>query len=82
MPARKTVTTFYNGEEICAAFRAEFDFEPGFRDGSPGGWYMNEASLECTSVEIVGKEFPFDELPGTVQELILSLADECDWSDY
>ncbi len=82
MPLRKTVTTHYNGEEISAVFRAEFEFEPGFRDGSPGGWHMNEASLECTGVDIVGKEFPLDELPGTVQEQILTLADECDWPVY
>lgn len=82
MPLRKTVTTCYNGEEISAVFRAEFEFEPGFRDGAPGGWHMNEASLECTALEMVGREFPFDELPGVVQEAILELADECDWNEF
>lgn len=71
-------TASYNGEEIQAVFSQTFVLDDYGVPGSPTFWSGMD-DVEVTSLTICGKDVTMAELPESLHDGIIDLAQECDW---
>lgn len=79
MTRRKIMVAHYRGEELSASFTQTFEWDNGGRE-YPSEWVPCH-NIECTSVELLGKEVDYSALPDAAQQAISALADECEWEN-
>jgi hypothetical protein len=67
----------YRGKDVTVWYSASMTRNDYGVPGSPVWWEPDD--VEVVSVEILGIEVAFEELPKDLQNEILAMADECDW---
>lgn len=83
--ASRTVSATYHGEEISVTFTAtvhrESDGDANVTNGTRYFESLDLGSIECETVEILGRDYPFRYLPAGLQDAVIELAKELDdWS--
>lgn len=67
----------YRGKDVSVWYTANMTSSDYGVPGSPVWWEPDD--VEVVSVEVLGIEVVFEELPQDLQNEILAMADECDW---
>lgn len=71
----------YNGEEMTVIFTAKAERCDYGVERSPVWYEVDPATIEVHSLEILGRDVKFDELPEVIRDAILDLSDEVEFEN-